>query len=175
METNAAEKKYGKHIVQLDADVSLCAGCNGCEIVCSLVHEGVASPSFRRIFVERDTHQLMHKVHACQHCEDHPCYEKCPRKGTAMMIDEETNVVWVNPEGCIGCGLCVKACPFEPKRIHMSKPKKGVAVKCDLCRTREGGPACIEDCQVMCIQMSDQPVPEAPEKAPVWKNKGGAV
>lgn len=169
MQTNAAEKKFGKHIIQLDKDISLCAGCSGCEIICGLVHEGVSSPSTRRIFVERDTTQLIHTVYTCQHCEDHPCYNACPKKDKAMCIDEKLGVVYVNPDECIGCKLCVKACPFEPKRIQMNLFKK--AVKCDLCRNRPEGPACIEDCQVMCIQMSDQPIPEAPSKAPCWEEK----
>ena len=159
METSSAGKKYGRHIVQTDADYSLCAGCSGCELVCGLVHEGVAGLSVRRIFVDKDDTQLMHTVYTCQHCEDRPCYNACPRKGKAMCLDENNNIAYVNNEGCIGCGLCVKACPFEPKRISLSKPKKGVALKCDLCRTRSAGPACIEDCQVMCIRMSDAPVP----------------
>lgn len=160
-----------RHIIQLEPDVSFCAGCCGCEIVCALVHEGVSSPSYRRIYVQKDTHQLEHKIFTCQHCEDHPCYNACPKKGEAMLLDEEKNIAYVNAEGCIGCGLCVKACPYEPKRIHMAggkKPKERKAVKCDLCRTRPEGPACIEECQVRCIQMNDRPIPEAPPKAACW-------
>ncbi|MCL1828388.1 MAG: 4Fe-4S dicluster domain-containing protein [Oscillospiraceae bacterium] len=161
MGTNVPEKKYGRHIVQLSGDISLCAGCSGCEIVCGLVHDGVSGLSVRRIFVEKDDTQLIHKVYACLHCADRPCFEACPRKGTAMCEDEEKAVVYINAEECTGCGLCVKACPQIPKRIQLTKPKKGVAVKCDLCRTRPAGPACIEDCQVMCIRMSDDPLPES--------------
>lgn len=166
------ETKYGRHVIQLDPDVSFCAGCSGCEVVCALMHEGVSSPSYKRINVKKDTHQLRHKIYTCQQCVDHPCYNACPKKDEAMCIDEEIGVVYVVADKCIGCGLCVKACPFEPKRIHLAgkKPNRK-AIKCDLCRTRPEGPACIEDCQVRCLQMSDQPIPEAPEKAPVWQNK----
>lgn len=173
MEMNAAEKKYGRHIIQLDPDVSFCAGCSGCEIVCALVHEGVSSPSYRRIFVKKDTHQLEHKIYTCQHCEDHPCYNNCPKKDKAMCLDVEKNIAYVNKDECIGCGKCMRSCPFDPPRIQMSskKPKERKAIKCDLCRTRPEGPACIEDCQVMCLQMSDQPIPEAPPRAACWDEK----
>ncbi|NLO97088.1 MAG: 4Fe-4S dicluster domain-containing protein [Peptococcaceae bacterium] len=155
------ERKYGRHIIQYPADVSLCAGCGTCEAVCGLIHDGVTSPSIKRIFLVRDTIMTedMHKVYTCQQCLDHPCYNACPRKDSAMCIDEETGIVYINEEHCNGCRRCWKACPFEPKRIafNLDKPRK--ALKCDLCRNRPEGPACVEFCQVRCIGLSDQPIP----------------
>lgn len=79
-----------------------------------------------------------------------------------MLIDEELEIAYVNKDECVGCGLCVKACPFEPKRIHLGLEKpRGKAIKCDLCRTRPEGPACVEYCQVNCIGLSEDPIPEA--------------
>jgi Fe-S-cluster-containing hydrogenase component 2 len=157
MENSVSEKKCGRHIVQYDPDISLCAGCGACEIVCGLIHDGKVGDSYRRIYFHHDPIQLMHKVYACQQCEDHPCYNACPKKDKAMCIDPETGVVYVNEEGCIGCKLCVKACPFEPKRIQVRDKK---AIKCDLCRGRKNGPACVEYCQCMAIGLSDAPIPE---------------
>ena len=148
----------GRHIVQYSPDYSLCAGCTTCEIVCSLVHDGLVSPSYNRIFLERGTTSMIHRVHACQHCVDHPCYERCPKKGEAMCIDEN-GVVYRREEGCIGCGLCVKACPYDPPRINLVKSGDRAlrkAKKCDLCRTRPEGPACIQWCPVRCIGLSDR-------------------
>lgn len=147
-----------RYIVQYSPEVSLCVGCSACEIVCGLVHEGKVGPSIRRIFLERDTILLEHHVYTCQHCPDHPCYDACPEKGAAMRVDEEKGIVYIDPEGCTGCGFCIEACPFEPKRINFDK-SSNKAVKCDLCRNRENGPACVEYCQVRCIGVSDQPLP----------------
>ncbi len=147
-----------RYIVQYPPEVSLCAGCNACEIVCGLVHEGKVGPSVRRIFLERDTIGLEHRVHTCQHCPDHPCYNACPNKEVAMFWDEEKGVVYIDPESCTGCQLCLEACPFEPKRLNFDKSSQKV-VKCDLCRAREKGPACVEYCQVRCLGLSDQPFP----------------
>lgn len=163
MDQTTTEKKFGRHIVQYPPTVSLCAGCGGCEIVCGLIHYGKVSPTAKRIILDRDTIRLIHKVHTCQHCEDHPCYNACRKKDSAMCLDPETGIVYVNEENCIGCKQCWKACPFEPKRIVFRPGKPGKAQKCDLCRTRPEGPACVEYCQVRCIGLSDQPVPTPKE------------
>jgi Fe-S-cluster-containing dehydrogenase component len=148
----------GRYIVQCPPEVSLCAGCNACEIVCALVHEGKTGPSLRRIFLERDTVLMNHHVYACRHCVNHLCYDACSKKEIAMFLDEEKGIVYINPKGCTGRKLCIKACPFEPKRINFDESCKK-AIKCDLCRTREKGPACVEYCQVRCIDISDEPLP----------------
>ncbi|MDR1299654.1 MAG: hydrogenase, partial [Oscillospiraceae bacterium] len=77
---------YGGHIVQTPPEYSFCAGCNSCEAICSLVHDGVVSPSRRRLTVRRDIRTMAHTVYSCQHCSDRPCYEKCPKKGEAMIL-----------------------------------------------------------------------------------------
>jgi Fe-S-cluster-containing hydrogenase components 2 len=153
-------EEYCRHIVQYSPEYSLCAGCTTCEIMCSLVHDGVVGPRYNRIFLERGTVSMIHTVHACQHCSDHPCYDACPRQNEAMCIDE-SGIVYIVEENCIGCGLCVKACRFNPPRINIVKSKNKnlrKAKKCDLCRNRPEGPACIEFCPVRCIGLSDQSV-----------------
>ncbi len=149
---------YGRHIIQYSPEYSLCAGCTTCEIMCSLEHDGVVGPRYNRIFLERGTVSMIHTIHACQHCADHPCYDVCPRQDEAMCIDEE-GIVYIVDKDCIGCGLCIKACKFDPPRINIVKSKdktKRKAKKCDLCRNRPEGPACIEFCPVRCIGLSNQ-------------------
>lgn len=41
---------------------------------------------------------------------------------------------------CIGCELCVDACPLDAIKLH---PETGSAIKCDLCA---GQPKCVERC-----------------------------
>lgn len=155
METNT-ERTYGNHIVQYVPDYSFCAGCTSCEVVCTLTHDGLVSPCHNRIFVSRDNRSMVHTILACQQCADHPCYDKCPKKGQAMKIDDN-NIVYIDENECIGCGLCAKACVFTPSRINMvvsTDKSKRKAKKCDLCRTRAEGPACVEWCPVRCIGLS---------------------
>jgi Fe-S-cluster-containing hydrogenase component 2 len=149
------ERSCGRRIVQRPSEYSFCAGCESCSVVCALVHDGVVGPSKSRLFVERNIRTMVHTVHTCQHCADHPCYEKCPKKDDAMRIDEN-GVVYIATEACIGCGACARACAFTPSRINFVKdaPKAlRKARKCDLCRGRAEGPACVEWCPVRCIDV----------------------
>ena len=153
-----ASRILGRHVVQSPPEVSFCAGCRACEIVCSLLHDGVVGPYYKRIFVDKGTRSMVSTVYSCQHCADHSCYLACPRKDQAMCLDEN-GIVYIQEEYCNGCKRCVKACVFDPPRINyvQSKDKsKRKAKKCDLCRNRPEGPACIEFCQVSCLSLSDQ-------------------
>ena len=75
-----------------------------------------------------------------------------------MCLDPDTGIAYVNEENCIGCGLCARACKFQPSRIVLQKNKdrkKWKAMKCDLCRGNPEGPQCIKWCPVRCIGLSD--------------------
>ena len=150
--------QYGNHIVQYSPEYSLCAGCETCSIMCGLTHEGFTGPGNSRIKVELGTRSMIHRILACQQCNDHPCYDACPRKDAAMCLDPDTGIAYVNEENCIGCGLCARACKFQPSRIVLRKNKdrkKWKAMKCDLCRGNPEGPQCIKWCPVRCIGLSD--------------------
>lgn len=146
--------KTGGHIVKAPTEYSLCTGCTSCEMICSLVHEGYVSPATKRIFVMPGRIKTsIHDVLTCQHCEDAPCYEACPLRGKAMYKDEN-GIVCINEEYCIGCGKCQKACCYTPSRINIVKSKDKAerkAKKCDLCRNRPEGPACVEWCPAVCL------------------------
>lgn len=168
--------KFGNHIVQYSKEYSLCAGCESCAMMCALDHDGVVSHGCGRIQINLGTRSMIHEVLACNHCVDHPCYDKCPKKDSAMCIDE-SGIVYINEENCIGCGLCIKACRFETPRITMMKNKDRKlwrAKKCDLCRNNEEGPQCILWCPVRCIGLSKDSVEIDGKLVPV-QSKGGEV
>lgn len=154
------QRTYGPHVVQYSPEYSFCAGCSSCEAVCSLVHDGVVGPTYHRLFLARGgTRDMVCHVLTCQHCLDHPCYDACPKKDKAMRVDEN-GITYIDESECIGCGKCLKACRFDPPRINLAKHrdrKKWRAKKCDLCRTRPEGPACVEYCPVRCLGIDTAP------------------
>ena len=165
------KEEYGSHVVQYPKEYSMCTGCKSCEVVCSLVHDGEVRISNRRITcVQGVPTNPLCTILSCQHCTDHPCYDACPKKDRAMCIDEN-GIVYVVEEECIGCGKCAKACKFEPSRIIMTADpiKQRKAKKCDLCRTRPEGPACVQWCPAYAIGLSDEedapaePLPQLPK------------
>jgi len=58
----------------------------------------------------------------------------------ALTRHPETTAVVVDKEQCIGCGLCVEACPFGYMQLDKSIKQ---AIKCDLCG---GNPVCVQMC-----------------------------
>lgn len=104
---------------------------------------------------------------ACMQCEKPPCVKVCPVRTTYR---EPDGVVVVDYNWCIGCRMCIGACPYWARRFNWGEPNlpkeemnprthylgnrprmKGVVEKCTFClqRSRHGRyPACVEVCPV---------------------------
>ena len=130
-----------------------CTGCGLCDLMCSLYHEGEQGQALSRGELVGDRLASEYTFHVCQQCASPKCYDACPLKDEALCIDEATGIKYINRDACNGCGYCIQACPFEPPGIKMH-PEKNVAFMCDLCRGREGGPACIEFCNYDALSTS---------------------
>ncbi|WP_442862137.1 4Fe-4S dicluster domain-containing protein [Campylobacter sp. 7477a] len=105
----------------------------------------------------------------CRQCDDGPCANVCPT-GALRFNDD---CIELHEEICIGCKLCTIACPYGaitsnaelmPSVNYAVKPKyylevesqagaKNIAIKCDMCYGREGGPACVEVCPTSALLM----------------------
>lgn len=90
----------------------------------------------------------------CRHCDDPKCVEAC-MSGALMKNDE--GVVVHNPDKCVGCWMCIMACPFGAIKRDV---KNKIIVKCDLCPHRET-PACVEACKTgAIIFLREEEIPE---------------
>lgn len=127
-----------------------CRHCQACMLACSMLHEdGRSSLDLARLSVKWSVDRHQAKLTICRHCKQPKCLEAdCPNG--AISQESETGLVLIDPEICIGCGACRDACPFEAIILD---PAQGVCKKCDLCRGREQGPACVEICPVAALDL----------------------
>lgn len=134
----------------LYVDPMKCIGCRSCEIECAVQHsvskniygavQEVPKPRPRASVIPVDEIRVPMQ---CRHCEDAPCIAVCPTKA---LYKSDEGFVLVDELKCIGCRMCVVACPFGHPAFDYERK---VVLKCDGCidRVREGKvPACVEAC-----------------------------
>jgi len=130
----------GERVVKkfLVIDPEKCTGCRICELVCSFHHTKEFNPKRARIAVLRNEETGINIPMVCQQCEVPLCQEACPTGATHR--DEKTGALLIDEEKCIGCRMCIYACPFGGPSID---PLTMMTIKCDLCG---GEPRCVEYC-----------------------------
>jgi formate dehydrogenase iron-sulfur subunit len=151
-------------------DVSKCIGCKACQAACMEwndqrdevgINTGVyENPHdltesmwtlmrFSEV-EEPDGHlEWLIRKDGCMHCEDPGCLKACPAPGA--IVQYSNGIVDFVADNCIGCGYCVKGCPFNIPRISKVDHK---AHKCTLCSDRVAVgqiPACAKACPTQAI------------------------
>jgi formate dehydrogenase iron-sulfur subunit len=90
----------------------------------------------------------------CMHCEDPGCLKACPAPGA--IVQYANGIVDFISDKCIGCGYCVKGCPFNIPRISKTDHK---SYKCTLCSDRVSvglEPACVKACPTGAIMFGSK-------------------
>ncbi|MDE2228597.1 MAG: formate dehydrogenase subunit beta [Alphaproteobacteria bacterium] len=174
--TANAQVTFHDEVVKL-IDVSKCIGCKACQTACLEWNDQVLdigeftgsyqvpsdlTPSMFTLmrFNEWEnpkTGELewLIRKDGCMHCADPGCLAACPAPGAIVQYDN--GIVDFVAENCIGCGYCVKGCPFNIPRIS-AEPAK--AHKCTLCSDRVAvgeGPACAKACPTEAIVFGTKP------------------
>ncbi len=150
-------------------DVSRCIGCKACQAAClewndlreevgvnvgvydnphDLTENTWTLMRFSEIDVDGRFEWLIRKD-GCMHCDDPGCLKACPAPGA--IVQYKNGIVDFVSENCIGCGYCVKGCPFNIPRISAKDQK---AYKCTLCSDRVAvgqAPACAKVCPTQAI------------------------
>ncbi|MDJ0830745.1 MAG: 4Fe-4S dicluster domain-containing protein [Desulfobacterales bacterium] len=124
-----------------------CLACRNCERVCSFQRAGGFRQENTNIWVHIDLDARSIFTMTCLQCESAICMEVCP--ATALQRNPETKAVTVNEHQCVGCKMCIAACPFGC--LHFENLRQ-VAVKCDLC---DGDPACVKTCMAGALHYAD--------------------
>lgn len=115
------------------------------------------------LLAEPKVGQWLFQSDQCKHCRESPCHEACP---TGAIMRNEYGGIYYQTDICMGCRMCLAACPFGVPQIS---PDTGHSMKCAECydRLRDGlTPACQLACPTGAIQygLRDQMLALAQER-----------
>jgi len=122
-----------------------CTGCRQCSLACGLKKFGVSNPKFGAINVVRDEFERYEFQFVCQQCEDPECVTACSKNA---LTKEENGIVKWHEDKCIGCRMCIAACPCGG-----ISSLKGKIIKCDLC---DGDPTCVKFCSTKAVVYEEE-------------------
>ena len=156
-------------------DTRRCIGCHTCSIACRKENNLPDGNWWNRVLTDggdqMDTPEglfpnvrMNYVALNCQHCDDPACVKVCPVGATYK--DPETGAVRQDYDKCIGCRMCMAACPYTGVRnFNWDEPKysidlktgsadapahvKHTVEKCTMCYHRivDGkNPACVDIC-----------------------------
>lgn len=173
-------------------DAAKCrAECTDCFTACHTVHNvpdiGNPKEEVKWIWPERFEHVFHAESHAhipeamrarpvpilCNHCDNPPCVRVCPTGATFRRPD---GIVMMDSHRCIGCKICLAACPYGARSINFRNPRpfigtlnpdfptrsKGVIEKCNFCEERLAKgilPACVTACEEKALVFGDMEDP----------------
>ncbi|WP_328831714.1 cyclic nucleotide-binding domain-containing protein [Thermaurantiacus tibetensis] len=110
------ENGLGEATDALLIDERLCVGCDNCEKACADSHDGLSR-------LDREagrTFAYLHVPTSCRHCEHPHCMTDCPPDAIRRGPDGEVSI----NDSCIGCGNCVRHCPYGVIRMDSPPPRK---------------------------------------------------
>ncbi|HEB02575.1 MAG TPA: 4Fe-4S dicluster domain-containing protein [Nitrospirae bacterium] len=107
-----------------------CIDCERCLMACARTNN-VPEYGYRTNILQRNAPEAIGQKREfipvlCNHCNNPPCVRACPTSATYK--DEETGIVRMRPERCIGCKTCMLACPYNARYL-----RGRIVDKCDFC------------------------------------------
>ena len=150
-----------------------CIGCQACALSCKMSNNVPDGMMWNRVLSVNTDHMdgaqgtfpnltREYLPIACQHCEDPACQKVCP---TGATYKDDKGRVLIDYDKCIGCRMCMAACPYNARVFNWNEPVrqvgfdygdkdvpargKGIMEKCTLCHERADrgeDPMCVVNC-----------------------------
>ena len=124
-----------------------CTGCRTCELICSWNRGKDFNPQNSAVSVVDYEEEVMSIPMMCLQCEEAYCIKACK---VGSLFRDGNGTVKNDTAKCIGCKVCVKACPTRSISFNQASKK---ILKCELC---DGDPGCAKHCPPGCIVYTDE-------------------
>lgn len=156
-------------------DLDKCDGCGKCTAACTFTHFVPKGQEWIKVFKVEDEEQEHYFIRPCMQCQNPPCVNVCP---VGAAYKREDGVVLIDHPICIGCRMCLAACPYHARYFNWEEPEhtpeelahtysneepwphmRGVSSKCDFCASHaEKGeiPSCAKACHAGVIFYGDR-------------------
>ncbi len=156
-------------------DLRDCDGCDACTKACQKMHNLSKEQEWIKVYrmtTPGGNEYFMPRT--CMQCENAPCVKVCPVGASFKSPD---GITLVDQSTCIGCRMCMAACPYEARYFNWGEPpqpqgstlqkpapeypvpqQKGTVGKCVLCvhNLRYGKiPACVDSCSMGVLYVGD--------------------
>lgn len=137
--------------------VDKCLGCRSCEVACAMAHS-LQKELFKSLKEEilslprKKVYQSGKKNFpiSCRHCQEPKCVDSC--MAAALQFDAEKGIIIHDATRCVGCWMCVMACPYGAIKPDL---KTKIPLRCDKCQDREE-PACVASCPTAAIVWEEE-------------------
>lgn len=186
----------------LAINLDRCIGCQTCANACKMQNNVPMGMHWNRVLTEgcdsidgaQGEFPNLTRTYlpiACQHCENPACQRVCP---TGATYKDEKGRVEVDYDKCIGCRMCMAACPYNARVFNWSEPARdpdfnygdkdvpvrprGVVEKCTLCKERtdrEDEPMCVVCCPTRARTFGDLDDPNSTISRTILDHKAGVL
>ena len=163
-------------------DTKRCIGCHTCAVGCRIENRLPEGNWWNRILTKGGTDmdtpkgvfpnvEMSYVPVACQHCENPACVKVCPVGATYK--DPETGVVRQDYDKCIGCRMCMAACPYTGVRnFNWEEPSYTIDFKTGAGNVPEHQKHTVEKCTMCWHRLAEGEEPRCinlcPERARTW-------
>lgn len=156
-------------------DSDRCIGCHSCEMACKNEYQLDPQIRWRKVYpLPEDGFGSPGRYYmslSCNHCADPACLKACPVIAYTKLDD---GIVVHNQSRCIGCRMCLMACPYRSPQYN---EKKGKVEKCHMCFERQANsqkPACVAGCPMEALSVVEaaEPIAKATATIPGYPDPG---